>query len=1340
MNKKNIVDFYPLSPMQQGMWFHSLAAPESGVYVEQMSCTLVGDLDTAAFQRAWEQIIVRHPVLRTGVIGVELKEPVQVVQRQVGLPLAQQDWRGLSLTEQASWLQTFLARERRQGFDLSQPPLMRLALLRTADNEHRFVWTYHHILLDGWSLPILLGELFSLYEALRQGHILDLPARRPYRDYIAWLRTQDMDQARSFWQHTLAGFTTPVPLVIDRPIPDSDRQPCYKELEIQLPEDTTAVLQSLARQHQLTLNTFVQGAWALLLHRYSGVDDILFGATVSGRPPSLAGSEEMVGLFINTLPVRLRIPTGETVLDWLKSVQAQQVELRRYEYSPLVEIQRWSEVPRDLPLFESILVFENYPMETAVATAAGSLTLSDIASAEQTNYPLTLVAGVAETLHLRLLYDDGRFTAGAIQRMLGHLRTLLAGMATVPEGPLVDLPLLTPAEEEQLLLMWNDTAVAQPTDRCVHELVADMARQEPNATAIVFGEITLSYAELNGRANQIAHFLQKQGVGLETIVGICLPRCPEMIVIALAALKAGGAYLPLDTTYPAERLAFMLEDASPMVLFTQEEMVASGKLRGADDHSQLIILNDDWATIARESAENLAIPVNPENLAYVIYTSGSTGRPKGVQVPHQGLSNLVHWHQHAFSITPNDRATQVAAPGFDAAVWEIWPYLTAGAGVYIPDEITKADPTQLRDWLVEQNVTITFLPTPLAESVLCLTWPPHTVLRLLLTGGDQLHHHPPPDLPFTLVNNYGPTEVSVVTTSGVTPPVVQSDAPPSLGRPIDNTALYVLDQQLRPVPVGVPGELYVGGAGVARGYLRRPALTAERFVPLAVFSNRYSVIGKPFTDNCSPFTVYRSGDLVRYRSDGDLEFLGRIDQQVKIRGFRVELGEIEAALRQDEVVETAVVATDDTSGEKRLVAYVVPADNGAGYDEAALRRRLQRTLPPYMVPALFVTLDALPLTPNGKVDRRALPTADGGRPDQYGRFIPPRDTIEAKITQIWETVLNVRPVGVTDNFFELGGHSLLAVRLIAQIQQQFGQTVTLTDLFRGGTVEHLAALLRQQVQNDDDLALIPLIPGQAEKRPLFFIHPSGGSVHWYTGLASHLDAKRPFIGIQARGIRGEMPLHTNIPDMAAAYVQAVRTRQPSGPYLLGSWSLGVIIAYEMARQLETQGETVALLALLDQGPHLPHDEPEDTAAYLLDTFGKHVPLSLATLRELDEAAQIAHVFAEARRVGWILPDVTLLQFSHFVRILRTHTDAWRQYPLRAYGGHVTLFRAAEQADETLSRDMGWATLAAGGVTIVDVPGDHLSMMHEPHVAALAQALATQVATAVGRPAAVLEVM
>ncbi|MEA5505986.1 amino acid adenylation domain-containing protein [Halotia wernerae UHCC 0503] len=1046
MGMQNVEDFYPLSPMQQGLLFHTLSAPDTGVYFNQLVCTLSGQLNIPVFERVWQQVIQRHPILRTCFRWQGLKEPVQVVLRQVQLPLKHYNWQGLSSTEQQEKLAAFLEsnglrRDRTLGIDLTQAPLMRLALIQLSENTHQFVWNTHHLITDGWSTSMLLEEVFKLYTAFCQGEELRLEPPRPYRDYIKWLQKQDLPQAETFWRQTLSGFSAPTNVRIKKTLSSTySKLSNHAAQQIKLSSSQTAAMRSLVRQHQITLNTLVQGAWAWLLSYYSGETDVIFGVTVSGRPVTLAGAESMVGLFINTLPLRAKVSLNTYALALLKQIQAQQAEISQYEYSPLVQVQGWSEVPRGMSLFDSILVFENYPVDTT-KRQIDNLEISNVVADEQTNYPLTVTVIPSQELSLEIAYDRDRFDDDAITRMLGHLGNLLAGMVANPQQRLSDLPLLTEAEKQTLLVEWNNTEIDHPQDQCIHQLFEAQVEKTPDAIAVVFQEQSLTYRELNQRANQLAHYLQKLGVGLEVLVGICVERSLEMIVALLGILKAGGAYLPLDPNYPTQRLAFMLQDAQVKILLTQAYLLEILP----PDQAEAICIDRDWEIINNESQENINNQVSPINNAYILYTSGSTGQPKAVIIEHHNTIGLIYWAKEVFS--DQDIAGVLASTSicFDLSVFEIFVPLSWGGKVIVTEKLLH-----LQTSVAAQEVTlINTVPSAIAE-LLRIDSIPASVRTINLAGEplpqklvQQLYQRTSVQNVFNL---YGPSEDTTYSTFSY---VKAEDDLITIGRPIANTQIYLLDTQLRPSPIGIPGEIYICSTGLARGYLNRPKLTAEKF------------ISSPFSNQ--PGTrLYKTGDLARYLSDGNIEFLGRVDHQVKIRGFRIELGEIEAKLVQHSVVQdSVVVARENNPGDKRLVAYIVPntgnSDSSNNSDLIPhLRKYLKENLPDYMVPSAFVLLEKLPLTPNGKVDRRALPIPDQTDSNIGTNYIAPRTPVEEQLAIIWTELLKVKQVGIEDNFFDLGGHSLLLTQLIFQIRQTWKIELPLSSLLEMPTIASLA--------------------------------------------------------------------------------------------------------------------------------------------------------------------------------------------------------------------------------------------------------------------------------------------
>jgi amino acid adenylation domain-containing protein/non-ribosomal peptide synthase protein (TIGR01720 family) len=1058
-NRQNIEDIYPLSPMQQGMLFESLYAPDSGVYFEQVICTLTGNLDVKAFEKAWQQLVARHSILRTGFVWEQLSQPLQVVYRQVKLTVEVYNWQELSAQEQQQQLELFLQSQRQQGFQLSVAPLMRFHLIQLSADSYQFVWSHHHLLLDGWSLPLVFKDLLYFYQAISQGESLHYQSVANYRNYIAWLQKQDLALAEKFWRQKLQGFTVPTPLTVDKLLPNQENgNVSYSEQQIQLTVPATAAVGSFARQHQLTISNLIQAVWAILLCHYSQETDVVFGTTVSGRPPSLVGIESMVGLFINTLPVRVQVSADTQLLDLLKDLQAQQVESEQYSYSSLADIQGFSEVPKGMSLFESIVVFENYPVDATMRSHNYGFDLDNIHGIEQTNYPLTLVAIAREQLLVKISYDTSRFDDATIARMLGHFQTLLEGIIANPEQHLAELPLLTPSEQQQLIFEWNDTSLDYPVDKCIHQLFEEQVERTPNAVAVVYENQQLTYWELNCRANQLAHYLRSRNVGADVLVGLCVERSLEMVVGLLGILKAGGAYVPLDPAYPQERLAYMLNDSQVCVLLSQEKL-----LTGLPEHgARVVCLDTNWENICTESKDNPINNLTTDNLAYVIYTSGSTGQPKGTLVNHSNVVRLFAATEAWYKFNQDDVWTMFHSYAFDFSVWEIWGALLYGGKLVVVPYLVTRSPESFYQLLCQEKVTI-LNQTPsafrqLIQAEQSMATAGDLNLRLVIFGGEALEllslqpwfERHGDTLP-QLVNMYGITETTVhVTYRPLSKADLQNTAS-VIGRPIPDLQVYVLDEHLHTVPIGVSGEMYVGGAGVARGYLNRLELTQQRF------------ISNPFIDKPKA-RLYKTGDKARYLPNGELEYLGRIDNQVKVRGFRIELGEIEALLAtHPDVWENVVVVREDEPGDKRLVAYVVPQKEQS-LTTAELRRFLSNQLPSYMVPSAFVQLEALPLTANGKVDRRALPAPDSARPELEDVFVAPSTREEKILAAIWTKVLGVEQVGINDNYFALSGDSIRSIQVLSEAKEQ-GLGISLVQLFQHQTISQLVQQLKTQEQN-----------------------------------------------------------------------------------------------------------------------------------------------------------------------------------------------------------------------------------------------------------------------------------
>ncbi len=1299
---KDVEDFYPLSPMQEGMLFHSLYLPDATAYIEQIHCNLRGSFDAVAFEKAWQSVMDRHPVLRTSFTGESLKEPIQLVHRGVMADVHQVDLTRLSSAERQDRLRTIHLEDCTRGFDLSKPPLMRFTLARVGSDTYNFTWTYHHILLDGWSVPMLLEEVFALHHAYRAGRTETLPARRPYRDYIVWLRKQNLATAESYWRKALAGFSTPTPLAI--PFAGEGSAMSEGALSVEehlLSSETSRALSSLAKKLGVTLNTVMQGIWAFLLSRYSGEDDVLFGSTVSGRPPDLAEADKMLGLFINTLPVRVRLPHRTPFSKWLKGVAEQQADMLQFEYTPLVKIQKWSDVKGGTPLFESIFVFENYPVNAAMAEGDGEIEISEIESREETNFPLTVVGGPGDQVLVRIVSATEHFAKESVRSVLNQFETVADQLVAFPDRMIDDFDLLSHGERQRLVVDWNATGKPQAQSLLVHEMIAARAKSTPDAIAVSFGASTLAYGDLNSRANRLALRLRALGVRPEVIVGICLDPSFEMIIAALAVLKAGGAYLPLEPAFPEERLRYMIADSGIRIL------IANPGLPILQQLSRITVVSvDDHSDKTSETTGDLERWGFPESLAYVIFTSGSTGRPKGSMLVQSGFANLVTKWIREFSMDEQSRVLNFFSFCFDGSIMTIFTTLAAGGTLVLLDREELMSPRELCTALRDLRISHLLL-TP---SVLSLA-PQENLpdLRNIMVGGEAC----PADVARrwatgrSFVNAYGPTETSVVATHYHTGEDLTAGASVPIGRPLDGVQIYMLDRNLNPVPRGVTGEVFISGVGVGRGYLHQSALTAEKFLP-DPFSQKPGV------------RMYRTGDRARFLSDGNLEFQGRVDDQVKIRGYRIELGEIESIVRQTPgVKEALVIVRDDSVGGGRIVAYVVPDDNVA-LTKDQLLSRVREFLPAYMIPSAVVTLERLPHLASGKIDRKSLPPPEAMQQEETPTRVPPRDALESKLCEIWEGVLQITPIGVNDNFFELGGHSFLALRLLALIEQEFGKEIPIVSLFQNPTIGEFARLLRDSEETSGGASLIELRKRDSAKA-VFFIHPTGGSVHWYTDLAKSISGDIAVYGIQAAGLDGEEELDTTVEQMGARYANMILRSGADGPYIIAGWSLGVILAYETAQQIIARGKEVSSLVVMDQGPSIPIDrEPQDDAELLVDIFSSYFPLDAASLRQLEIDEQYRVVLRKAKKAGLVPHLVSLQNFKRYIRINKTQSHAWRTYTPKPYPGSLWLVRAKDSdAGEGQPADMGWGSLARGGVEIFETPGDHISMMQKPHVQVLA---------------------
>ena len=1020
---------------------HSLLEPRTGLYVQQLVCTLHEAFDGAHFRAAWECIVERHPALRTIFHFESGGEPDQEVVPKVQCRIEERNWADASPTESERRLDAYLREDRRWAFALDVAPLWRLCLIRIAECDYRLVWTYHHALLDGRSRRLLLQELFYLYDAHRDGVEPRLEPPQPFEPYVRWWLAQDLERQHKYWGEVVKGFCGATPLPVEKAnqvIAGSAQQDRHRTLQAELTEQRTSALRQLASAQEVTLNTLFQGAWALLESRYAGTDDVLFGATRACRNTPVNGTASIVGLLINTVPMRVAVPPSMVAGEWLQSLRSQWVAIRDHELASLAQIQALSSIPRGEPLFDSLVVFENFRLDSIGPRGGGAWAGRSFRLIATTNYPIVVYGYLGPRLLIELTYDTHRVAHATATRILEHLQNLLDAFVASPQKTLAEIKMLSASEQRELLVEWNPVPVPIPRDLSIPSVFEAQVNRAPGATALAFEGETWTYQELNTYANRLAHRLRGLGIGPEKPVAIFTERSPELVIAMLGIAKAGGAYVPLDPSYPKQRLGFMLHDVRAEVVVAQRSLLSD-----LPEHGAQIICLDDASALDFEPSTNPSSEVCCNHLAYIMYTSGSTGTPKGVLIEHRGVLRLV-LDTNYVEITPIDCIAQVSNAAFDAATFEIWGALLNGAKlVMFPRDLT-VDPERIARAFREQQITISFLTSQLFNHIVTAVPDAFFGLSCLLVGGDKVDPSHCRELlrgraPRRLLNGYGPTETTTFATYYPIEEVPPNATNIPIGRPIANTRVLVLDAARQLAPIGAVGELYIGGEGVARGYLARPELTAERF------------IADPFSE-LPGARLYRTGDLVRWRSDGNLEFLGRLDHQVKLRGFRIELGEIESVLaRRPQVQQALVLRQEDRQGEHRLVAYVVPRIAGDPPAAKDLRKYLREQLPEYMVPAAFVLLAQLPMSPTGKVDRQVLLDVAPPPQEENHSFVAPRTSAEERVTRILAELLGRDRVSMDDDFFGLGGDSMLAVQAVSRIRLELGVHLPLNTLFEAPT-------------------------------------------------------------------------------------------------------------------------------------------------------------------------------------------------------------------------------------------------------------------------------------------------
>jgi amino acid adenylation domain-containing protein len=1314
---------FPLSSAQKRLWFLDKLQPNSAVYNVPTVLALRGPLELELFRQALETIVERHRTLRT-VFDSADDAPFQKINPigPIDLPLI--DLSALTSHDRVREVDKLVAREVRRPFDLARDLMVRACLVKLSASEHILILVTHHIASDEWSLRLLLKEWAELYTASRENReaaVPQLPIQ--YTDFAAWQQEwleSDASQVHlEYWRKQLKGAAAlQIPTTRPRPASQSFHGAICTAV---LPKELATALKDFSRQNDATLFMTLLAGFKAVLYRYTQQEDIVVGCPIAGR--NRAETEPLIGFFVNTLALRSRIEAHNTFRELLAQVKEKTLAAYNHQDVPfdrIVEEVHPERSSNRMPLVQVVFALNNEYVEDQLFPGVYA---EEIETGTGTSkFDITFVtkdtpAGLSAVVE----YNSDLFHEMFIQRLLGHFEQLLGGMLADPDEKIARLPLITPREREFLIHELNRTERPYSRSACVQEIFETQVSKTPDATAFKYGSETITYRDLNARANQLAHYLTNGKAGAGTLVGVYLDRSIEMIVSFLGILKAGAAYVPLDLSYPKERLSFMIAD-SKMPLILTDSLHAKDLPTG---EVPALCLDEAWSVIRDEPRQLPPNSANADSLAYVIYTSGSTGQPKGVPVPHRGITRLV-CNTDYVQITPDDRIAQASNASFDAATFEIWGALLTGATVVGINKDTALSPSDFARTLQTEKISILFLTTALFNQLAREVPGVFATLQTVLFGGEAVDPKWVSavlecDPPRRLLHVYGPTENTTFSSWYHIKNLSEEALTVPIGRPIANSELYILDPEQQPVPLGINGEVYVGGDGLAHGYWNRPELTGSKFAD------------HPFRSGAR---LYRTGDLARFDEEGNVEFVGRIDHQIKLRGFRIELGEIEALLaKHPNVSNNVVMLREDTPGDKRLVAYVIPKDGTP--DPADLRTHLRSQLPDYMVPAAVVFMEAFPLTPNEKIDRKALPVPEQNRPELNRSFIAARDEIERQLVKIWETVLGVQPVGIADNFFDLGGHSLLAVKVFSQIEKQIGRKLPLATLFRAPTVEQVAALLREENQSQSWSTIVDIQPN-GSKPPFFWIHTlggdGGGGFFYYRKLAELLGPDQPSFGI-----RSPQEPFTRIEEMARFYVSEIKKFQPEGPYFLGGFCFGGNVAFEMAQYLATMGEEIGLLVMLESSPPNVDQKQSWTATaakYSLENLVENVKEFVS----VSPQQQLAMLKNKSRRLKQKIrnrlappapegPKVELKDMidlanypEGYVKYAETHWHALTQYRPQPYPGEIVLFRAKKQGLTNFNHTLGWDALVDDRVQVNVIPGTHENMLQEPNVQIVAAKL------------------
>jgi amino acid adenylation domain-containing protein len=1332
------IDGFRISPQQKHLWalqqgdlVSQTDANDCQIaYYSQIGIRIEGNIAPKKLESVLENIVKRQEIFRTVFNRLpEMSIPLQFVTESSVLTFEECDLSSLTSQEQKIQIDALFKARRWQTFDLEKGPLLYTSLNKLSSYEHLLFISLPAVCGDLTTLHNLAKEICNCYEACLQGKEFSDESMQ-YADISAWLNelleSDDTETGREYWQKqdVFSFLNGKIPL--ENHSSDEARfEP--QSLALEINSNTVTKLETLARKYDTSISVFLLACWQIQLWRFSEQSDIVVGTASDGR--KYQELENALGLLTNYLPIHSHLEKNLHFKELLGRVKETLSSGRKWqEYFSWEQVLHKDGNEVEQPFLPFCFDFQ----EQLANCVVGNVLFSFYKQYTCVDRFKVKLSGVHldERLLLEFHYDSNLFSLENIKILSEQYLTLLESAIAYPDNAISDLKICSDRQRQQLLIEFNDTHTDYPKDKCIHSLFEEQVERTPEAVAVAFENQQLTYRELNNRANQLAQYLKTLGVETETLVGICVERSLEMVVGILAVLKAGGAYVPLDPNYPSERLVYMLQDARVSVLLTQQKLQKDL----TDCQVNIICLDTDWEKIASKANDNPNTRVKPENLAYVIYTSGSTGLPKGVAIEHQQLFNYLNSIQTVLNLPVETNYATVSTIAADLGNTVIFSSLCGGGCLHIISDEQVINAKGLADYF-ERNFIDCLKIVPSHLKALLTSEAGSRIIprqRLILGGEsasweliEQVQQLAPK---CQIINHYGPTETTVGVLTYQIEEVSENrqSLTVPIGRPIANTQIYLLDSKKQPTSIGVPGEVYIGGAGLARGYFHRPKLTAEKFIP------------NPFSKDLKS-RLYKTGDLARYQPDGNIEYIGRVDNQVKIRGFRIELSEIEAVLSQYPYVQqVTVITSEDVPGDKQLIAYLV-SDAEENPSTSDLRQFLKDKLPKYMVPATFMYLDAFPLTPNGKIDRRALPVPDPNSTAMDNRFFRSLDLVEQQLAEIWSEVLNLYPIGIKDNFFELGGHSLLAVQLMAKIEQQFQINLPLSVLFQNSTIQQLATFLRQPADTSIWSPLVAIKPS-GSKKPFFCVPGTGGNPLYFYFLAHHLGSEQPFYGLQALGLDGELKPHTQVETMATCYIEAIQSIQPKGPYLLGGHSFGCNIAFEMAQQLQKLGHEVSLLALFDTA--VPNADDinaklqhigEDNAFWLNgvglvmeELYETSLNISYEVLKSLESEEEQLKYFQEKLQMANVLPDeIGIKQLRGLVQVYKSQSNTIYQPKETEIINQITCFIASGENKthkDLEDKALTWKKFCKLPVNIHVVPGKHITMLNEPHVRVLAKKL------------------